>query len=367
MRILLLAADGEYGRALVQGITSIRKGIHIMLADIQSWKKPWMENPHLVMVEEHPSETRAKEISDYFSCSVLFLVEDSPSASPASAYKYGSVKEIIRRGLAEAVRTDLLHPSWTEEKETPLLVVTGARGGTGKTAISLGIASELKIFHDCRTLYLNGGVVDLTEDWHPRQDEKSLGSGGMDQYLYYRESRGAAAVEDYLQETSRGVHYFSPSKRRNPLMELSSEEQCQLIGEIRHNRTLDWLIIDLPSPFSEGSSTILKEAKAICYVSDQPLNGDGERENKRDREMIRLLSKISDAPFCYIQNQRFPSKFEGKNEGEPPDDTMKTVEIDFDPELAEWKGSAALFPMSGIFARRMREIGQWIMEFSDPI
>ena len=98
---MLLTGDGEYGRALVQAMTSFRTGLAIGMADNILWEVPWTEKLNLILVDEYPSEEREKELSLFYGCPVLFLVDKYYEGSSATAYKFGSVKDILKKEAVE--------------------------------------------------------------------------------------------------------------------------------------------------------------------------------------------------------------------------------------------------------------------------
>lgn len=371
MKILLLTGDGEYGRALVQAMTSFRTGLAIGMADNILWEVPWTEKLNLILVDEYPSEEREKELSLFYGCPVLFLVDKYYEGSSATAYKFGSVKDILKKAAVEIGKDGHSDGFWHENKKVMILVVTGCRGGSGKTAVSLGIASELSIFHQFQVLYLNGGEFDLTEDWHPVAAEERIPEPGLPRYLYYRESRESVFMENFYLETPRGVRYFYPTGRKNPLHQLTAKEMEQLILEIGKSGGADWLIVELPTFCGDWSGQILRQADVVLCVSDSPL-GDYGIYNRKDREILGMIERVSTAPVCYIYNQRFrddewcmsnPGKEQdGKNENE-----WTCFEIEFDPSLKMLEGVFDYRPEAGIFQRRMREITQWILDRQDSI
>ena len=371
MKFLLLTDDEDYGKALIQSMNSFRSGLTVGLSSIGSKIPEGTEDWNLVIIDEPPSGEKEKALSDYFNCPVLFLTDKPWEGDQTGVYKYGSVKNLLKIVGALIKQEGFADHFSREEGKPRVLVVTGARGGSGKTAISLGIGSELSIFHQSRVLYLNGGEFDLTEDWHPAILEERIPEPGLSRYLYYRESRESVSMENFYLETPRGVRYFYPTGRKNPLRQLTAKETEQWIMEIGKNGGADWLIVELPTFCEDWSGQILRQADAVLCVSDSPLGINGIY-NRKDREILGMIERVSTAPVCYIYNQRFrddegcmanPGKEQdGKNENE-----WTCFEIEFDPSLKMLEGVFDYRPEAGIFQRRMREIAQWILDRQDSI
>lgn len=371
MKFLLLTNEEDYGEALIQSMTSFRSGLTVGLAAIESKIPEDNEDWSLVIIDELPSGEKEKALSDYFNYPVLFLTDKPWEGDQTWVYKYGSVKNLLKIAGTLIRQEGFDESSSLEEGKPRVLVVTGARGGSGKTVISLGIGSELSIFHQSRVLYLNGGELDLTEDWHPAGPNEGIRESGLPRYLYYRESRESVSMENFYLETPRGVRYFYPTGRKNPLQQLTAKETEQLILEIGKNGGADWLIVDLPNLYGDGSGQILRQADIVLCVSDSPLMVNGI-PNRKDREILEMIERVSTAPCGYIYNQRFqddewcmanPEREQDKKDVKE----WTCFEIEFDPSLKMVEGVFDYRPEAGIFQRRMREITQWILDRQDSI
>lgn len=372
MKFLLLTDEEDYGRALIQSMTTYRSGITAGMTGIQSMRAEAADDWTLVIIDEEPSEEREIALSRVFNCPVLFLVEKPWDCHPPTAYKYGSAKDFLKKAVSLIKQEGVTDSFRLEEGSPRILVVTGARGGSGKTAISLGLGSELSIFHQYRVLYLNGGNLDLTEDWHPAQSDYPIPEGGLSRYLYYRESRKDVSIQDYCHETPRGVRYFTPTGRKNPLNQLTAKEMEQLIREIGEKGETDLIIVEMPSFFGEAAGQILQLADLVCCVSHCPLEVEEVHRNRKDREILEMIEKYSSASCCYIYNQRFQDEEWSMNDSEKEqagkfESGWTYFEIGFDPVM---KNARAVFdynPEAAIFQRRMREITQWMLDQQDWI
>lgn len=371
MKFLLLTDEKDYGKALIQSMNFFRSGLTVGLSAIGSKIPEGTEEWSLVITDESPSGEKEKALTDFFNCPVLFLTDKPWEGDQTGVYKYGSVKNLLKIAGSLIKQEGFADPSSLAEGKPRVLVVTGARGGSGKTAISLGIGSELSIFHQSKVLYLNGGELDLTEDWHPAAKGERIPEPGLSRYLYYRESRESVSMENFYRETPRGVRYFYPTGRKNPLRQLTAKETEQWIMEIGKNGGADWLIVELPTFCGDWSGQILRQADAVLCVSDSPLGINGIY-NRKDREIIEMIESISKAPCGYIYNQRFrdDEKCMANPEKEQDKKDVKEwtcFEIEFDPSFKMFEGVVDYRPEAGIFQRRMREIAQWILDRQDSI
>ena len=371
MKFLLLTDEEDYGRALIHSMTSFRSGIMVGMAGILSKDPERAGDWSLVLIDEPPSAEREEEVSRHFACPVLFLVDKPCKGDQYMVYKYGSVKNILKIAGSLIKQEGFADSSSLEDGKPRVLVVTGARGGSGKTAISLGIGSELSIFHQSRVLYLNGGELDLTEDWHPAGPGDGIPEPGLPRYLYYRESRESVSIENFYLETPRGVRYFYPTGRKNPFQQLTAKETEHLITEIGKSGGIEWLIVELPTFCGDWSGQILRQADMILCVSDSPYGVNGIHKRK-DREILGLIESVSTVPLGYIYNQRFQEDgwciSDPLKEQESKDEKGLTCfEIDYDPSLKMFGGIFDYRPEAGIFQRRMREITQWILDRQDSI
>lgn len=373
MKFLLLTDDEDYGKALVRSMTSFRSGITVGMAGIPSKNPERADDWSLVIIDEPPSAEREEELSSHFACPVLFLVDKPCKGDLPMAYKYDSVRSTLKIASAHiSPESYTADSTGLDERKTIILVVTGARGGSGKTAISLGIGSELSIFHQHRVLYINGGEFDLTEDWHPIPESDYRKEPGLPRYLFYREGRESVSIENFYHETPRGVGYFYPTGRKNPLNQLTAKETEQLIREIGVKAKVNFLIVDLPSFSGDAAEQIFRQADLFCFVSHCPLGSNEMLTNRKDKDLLEMIGKNSMAPCCYVWNQRFQDEEWDRADGDKEPDRKKDTgvqcfEIGFDPIMKNPETAFDYNPEAGIFNRRMREITQWILDCQDSI
>ncbi len=384
MLLLVITDDVDYGKALLNAVAIFRPGIAVSLmkksAAGEGVREPALSGntPDLILLDGSPSADHPKTLWEEQGCPVLYLTERQrwradPENVP-TVYKFDSVRSILRAAATVSGGKNLSYSWVPEDKRTRMLAVTGARGGTGKTAVSLGIATELCLFHQCRVLYLNGSEMDLPEEWHPQELLNPYTSGSLDRYLYCRERDGAVTGADFFRETSRGVRYFYPSGRCNPLARLTEEECGRFLEELGERNHLDWIVADFTFSGTRLSRQLFHRADRLCYITDRPLTERDPADGIRDRELLALLNREGKKPCCYILNRRLPEL-----PGEEEQQKQKKGGYS-EPSIPEKEGNGPLLEMGwddaalrlsrltegaadhGPFGRTMREMGRWMIE-----
>ncbi len=146
--------------------------------------------------------------------------------------------------------------------EAKLLYFCSAAGGTGKTAIAHGIASELVRFHDKKVLYICMEPFDGSEAYMEILERKK----DIDEYLYCLFAEKQVNLSEYLVKNDYGVETFSPAKGKNPIYELSAEEFQNFLKRVNQDGCFDYIVCDGNLPLSEIEITAMASAHRICIV-----------------------------------------------------------------------------------------------------
>ncbi|MEM1007712.1 MAG: ParA family protein, partial [Myxococcota bacterium] len=223
-----------------------------------------------------------------------------------------------------------------EDKKMPILAVSSAKGGVGKTTVSTHLASAFALF-GARTLLIDldpqgaAGALLQVDDFAPQLSSTSqIRSAEMLQTLSFDEIPELEIVPadpeiDHLQ------HHFAPGRMQELLK--------------KHERTLDFVVFDLPPVLEPVTLWALGEADAVLVVVKPtalsvrtlPSLLNKILENQKTRLEGILLNQIEDNNFSIKTVEMLHASF-GR--------WIFPVTVPFDPTVQE----SALFGQS-LFSR----------------
>lgn len=180
------------------------------------------------------------------------------------------LKYAEKSGSAEAIRG---------KSNTRTIAFYSPAGGSGKTALSLGLASSMAA-EGKKVFYLNLEAIDSVSEILPHT------SGSLSDLILAVRSKGMDAglkVAAYVGMEPEGrFFYISGLDSAAEYRELKGEDIQRLLKSIRDLAEYDEVIIDLSSGFSEIEEVALKEADVI-YVPQV----EGEAAVTKMRRFLR--------------------------------------------------------------------------------
>lgn len=180
------------------------------------------------------------------------------------------LKYAEKSGSAEAIRG---------KSNTRMIAFYSPAGGSGKTALSLGLASSMAA-EGKKVFYLNLEAIDSVSEILPHT------SGSLSDLILAVRSKGMDAglkVAAYVGMEPEGrFFYISGLDSAAEYRELKGEDIQRLLKSIRDLAEYDEVIIDLSSGFSEIEEVALKEADVI-YVPQV----EGEATVAKMRRFLR--------------------------------------------------------------------------------
>lgn len=173
-------------------------------------------------------------------------------------YKYTGIKEIFNE-LTYRSR-DKLYQGADAQKETMIISLYSAIGGSGKTSLSLGLAEELANNHK-RVLYINTESIQAFA--HYLNDEVGMSNEG------YR------ALRDDLNHTYHNIKHFV--RRKNfayvpPFMatldalNLSSQIFVNMVQTAKESKEYDFIIVDIEAGYSRTRTELLEISDKVIMV-----------------------------------------------------------------------------------------------------
>ncbi|MBQ0079277.1 MAG: hypothetical protein KBS66_05220 [Eubacterium sp.] len=215
---------------------------------------------------------------------VLVQLVDKPSLTFAPAegeryriYKYSPAQRMVSDIFEIYGRITGRRPVNIMRRGVHLLGFASSVGGAGCTTLAMAVAQEMSRFHDKRVFYISLEELESTGEFI----KTHVGMRTLSYYLYNlfkdRKMKGLIVrdgnhqfrpfMESYVIRDDFGVEAFQPTKGRNPLVDISSEEICVFIESIMNCGRYDVIIVDTGCGLSEAAVTCLEMAEKITYVT----------------------------------------------------------------------------------------------------
>lgn len=162
-----------------------------------------------------------------------------------------------------------------DKGHTKMLAFQSSCGGSGKTSIALGLAQELRRFHDKKILYINFEEIESTP-FYFRNEE---GCRTLSEYLYYlnREETMGSYINSFTTKDTYGVETFAPSEGRNELKTLNIEELCSFFKILTQDGVYDYILVDCDGTLNEEIIWLLSVCDQIILVEKY------NEESKQDK------------------------------------------------------------------------------------
>jgi|GEM_PF-1889381 hypothetical protein len=312
--ILLAEKDLNYGRALSRAIADLHKDFEITLIDIDLLLKDVFseENPivryDLVLAGGNTDDLEAvlleivrKYGTDWkrniallteFPAEDLIKQAEKDEDSFWYIYKYVNVNQTLS-DLSYLL--SIVTGKKSLLKKSSALTVIGvysAGGGTGRTAVALGISREMSRYRDKKVLYLNFEDIPDTELYfknHP-------GVRTVGDYLYYLLDKKQEVIcgrpESFTLKDEFGVETFCPVKGRNDLCVLSKEELVSFFKVVSDCSRYDFIVLDLKGDLAEQTLSLMSLCSRILIIrSDDPAS---EIKNKK---FLNYINHVEDFQY----------------------------------------------------------------------
>lgn len=203
-------------------------------------------------------ELHRHNINNLFIFAEEYESGSTEELSVTRIYKYTGIKEIFNE-LTYRSR-DKLYQGADAQKETMVIGLYSAIGGSGKTSLSLGLAESLAYNHQ-RVLYIN------TESIHA--------------FAYYLNDKtgmsndGYRALRDDLNHTYHNIKHFirrenfayiPPFMATLDALNLSSQVFVNLVKTAKESKDYDFIIVDIEAGYSRTRTELLEVSDKVIMV-----------------------------------------------------------------------------------------------------
>lgn len=240
---------------------------------------------------------------------------------------FGLVRTLLRQGVADVVELpfnaqDLLsqlfdihsRESHSEDDLAPMIAVVGAAGGVGTSTVLTHLAASLAQDSSCC-------LIDMDmQSGYSTHLLNVAPTNTVQDVLDASERLDGDMLKDAAIQSESGIAVLGAPDRIEPLEDVDIDRLLRLLAIAR--REYDYVLLDVPSNWTNWSLSVVSACQAIAIVTDQSINGlrgakrllelfegvdlptrnVGLIVNKVERRLFRTIDKrdISDTLGCQI-------------------------------------------------------------------
>lgn len=241
-------------------------------------------------------------------CSVAYLSEKSEVQTineRAAISKYQKVDTIYKDilGMYSENATHILD-NGLDHQSGDIILFGSPCGGVGSS--SLAMASSIKLTKmGYRVLYLNLEKLGDTSTMFDADEQHTLSD-----VIFALKSKKAnmhIKLESCLCQDSKGVCYFASANSPLDVMELTTEEELELVNYIKQNGEYDYIIIDKEFGLDDKYINMLKVSNCGIWVSDGSHAANIKIRKAYEVLQILMKDKMDERKLGLIYN-KFSSK-----------------------------------------------------------
>lgn len=288
INILLTGRDMAFCKALSESISQLSKEIMITVTDRENREQLERDHFLLFLVEGEKVPEPEKRTRDS-----VFLVENKSEALKDAKnkifnlYKYENVKEMIQEiYLAFNLITGKSIVA-IQKDGCRIISIFSIFGGSGKTAVSMGLGQEFARFRGKKTLYIN------FEEWDGPGDQLDVGNHhdchSIGDYLYYINKERETELYAFLNQDEYGVFFFHPTEGRNQLKGLNAEELGDFIKQLTDTSRFDYILFDCHNCLDDTTLWLLDNSFQIVYLVENIPLTENSALGSRDEQVIAYM------------------------------------------------------------------------------
>ncbi len=198
----------------------------------------------------------------------IFLMTEQPEEDNTSElnisrlFKYTSIKEIFSEITGKAA--EALNVKNVAKKQTQVILVYSASGGTGKTTIAMGISACLTKNYK-KVLYISADRLHTFQRMLENQTPVSAPE------IYAKLSAARDSLYSDVKHVIRreSFSYFPPFRAALLSLGLQYSIYEKLATAAKKTNEYDYIIIDADAPFDEDKARLLSFSDRVVLVTEQ--------------------------------------------------------------------------------------------------
>lgn len=149
--------------------------------------------------------------------------------------------------------------------EAEMIVFTSPCGGTGTSCVAAAYAARMAQ-QGKRALYLNLEKISTANVFF--HGEGAFSMSDVIFALKGKKTNMALRLESCVKCDPCGVYYFEPAKVALERLELTGEEEAELIAALRASGSYDVVVVDIDFEISDSMIALYEQADRVIWVSD---------------------------------------------------------------------------------------------------
>ncbi len=307
--IVIADTDDKYLATLeYKFLSELDDEIELELISSREYMETFFQTPKTAEIvavceEFYNKDLQRHNISNLFVLSESETFGSTEDLSVNHVYKYTGIKEIYNELMYRS--RDKISKAGMAEKETRVISLYSAIGGSGKTGLGIGLAESLAQNHR-KVLYIN---------------TESIQAFGM----YLKDSSGMPndgirAIKDDLNHVytnvrhfirKEGFFYLPPFQMTLDALNLNFSIYQNLIQTAKESKEYDFIIVDIESGYDRERIELLQKADKVLLILMQDVQSVKKTEyllqniEFRDREKYMIIcNKYDDAKEnAYFQSE----------------------------------------------------------------
>ena len=201
-------------------------------------------------------------ISHIFVMNEQYEEEQIADLNVNHIFKYTSIKEIFNEIIGKSA--DVLKIEKNEKKETQVVMIYSASGGTGKTTVALGVSAALTKNYK-RVLYINAERLQTFQ--HMLENRSSITT--MDIYAKLVVAEGDIYSEIKHVIRKELFSYIPPFKAALMSLGLRYNVFEKLILSAKKSGDYDFIIVDADITFDEDKASLFNLSDKVVFIVNQ--------------------------------------------------------------------------------------------------
>lgn len=265
--IIIADTDENYLTTLeYKFLESLDEKIELEIISDRNYFETFFASPRtaeMVIVDEklYTRELHKHNIANLFVLTGELESGNTEELTVTHIFKYSGIKEIFNELIYRS--KDKLLGDETEHKETQIISLYSAIGGSGKTSLSLGLAECLALNHQ-KVLYIN--TESVQEFAYYLQDKAGMPNGG---YRAIREDTRHiyANIRHFIRK--EGFYYLPPFLSTLDSLNLDYSIYDNLIRDAKESKEYDFIIVDIEAGYSRSRMQLLQHSDKVIMVMQQ--------------------------------------------------------------------------------------------------
>lgn len=269
-RIIIADSDANYVVPLqLKLVEDFFEKVDIEIITSSEYFKSLFSTPQkidiLIISEEMYEESlRRHNISHIFLMTERYEEDQTGDLVVTPIFKYTSIREIFNEIIGKSASVLKLHT--TAKKETQVILVCSASGGTGKTTISMGISASLTKNYK-RTLYINAARLHSFQ--HLLETPAPIASPEVYAKLTTANETIYSDIKHIIR--SEGFYYIPPFKAALISLGIDFSIYEKIILSAKRSGDYDFIVVDTDVTFDEHQTRLIGLADKVLIVTNQTM------------------------------------------------------------------------------------------------